>query len=238
MDREDDPGLARVALMARVVIFGTGRGADTAYRYLSRDTGHDICAFTVDARFVSDRTFHGRPVVPYEELLHRFPPGDAHLFVPLGFQQMNRLRAARYLDGKAKGYTFISYVSSRVSSLEPPQVGENCLVLPGQVFDLDVTIGNNVTLWSGNHIGDRSVIEDHAWLSSDVTLAGDVRIGEGAFLGVNCSVSNGVTIGARTFVGAQALVDRDTPPDSVWLAPAGRSVPVPSEKFLAMLRLT
>ncbi len=31
--------------MAKVVIFGCGKGADTAFRYLSLDSEHEICAF-------------------------------------------------------------------------------------------------------------------------------------------------------------------------------------------------
>src|SRR5258705_7458732 len=100
------------------------------------------------------------------------------MFVPLGFQQMNRLRASKYLDAKAKGYRFVSYVNSRHYSLEGLTVGENCLILDNQIFNLDVSIGDNVTLWSGNHIGDRTVIGSHVWISSHVTLSGDVRVGD------------------------------------------------------------
>lgn len=224
--------------MARVVIFGQGRGADTAFRYLSRDSPHELCAFAVDAAFITTRTFHDLPVVEYETLTTAYPPDVYHLFVPLGFQRMNRLRAERYLDAKARGYRFISYVSSRLSSLEEPRIGENCFILDGQLLNLDVSIGNNVTMWSGNHVGDRTVIGDHAWIASHVSLAGDVTVGDGCFIGVNASVSNGVRLGAHTFVGAQTIIDKDTAADSVYVSQPARPVPVASEKFLAMLRLT
>jgi len=224
--------------MARVVIFGCGTGADTAYRYIARDTAHEVCAFTVDAAFMTSPTFHGLPVVDYETLTARFPPDTYEMFVALGFQGMNGLRAAKYLDAKRRGYRFISYVHSGHAWLEPVAIGENCLILDGQLVNLDVRIGNNVTLWSGNHVGDRTVIGDHVWISSHVTLAGDVRIGDGCFLGVNACVSNRVTLGARTFVGANVLIAKDTPEDSVFVAPAARQLPMRSDKFLAMVDLT
>jgi sugar O-acyltransferase (sialic acid O-acetyltransferase NeuD family) len=224
--------------MARVVIFGTGRGAETAFRYLKRDSPHEICAFAIDAAYIKDPTFQGLPVVEYESVTSRFPPDAFHMFVPLGFQQMNRLRAQRYLDAKARGYRFISYVSSRLSTVEEPRIGENCLILDGQFINLDVSIGNNVTMWSGNHVGDRTVIGDHTWISSHVSIAGDVVVGDGCFLGVNSSVSNGVRLGDHTFVGAQTLIDKDTAADSVYIAPSAKQVPISSEKFLAMLRVT
>lgn len=224
--------------MARVVIFGSGRGADTAFRYLTHDSAHEICAFAVDAAFITERTFHGLPVVEYETVTSTFPPDAFHMFVALGFQGMNRVRADRYLDAKARGYRFISYVSSRLSAIEAPRIGENCFILDNQCINLDVTIGNNVTMWSGNHVGDRTAIGDHVWMSSHVSLAGDVVVGEGCFLGVNSSVSNAVRLGAHTFVGAQTLIDKDTPPDSVYIAQSAKQVPISSEKFLAMLRVT
>jgi sugar O-acyltransferase (sialic acid O-acetyltransferase NeuD family) len=220
---------------AKVVVFGTGVGADTAFRYLTLDSPHQICGFAVDAAFVRERTFHGLPVVDYEAVTTAFPPADYAMFVPLGFQRMNRLRAAKYLDAKARGYRFISYVNSRHYALEGARVGENCFVLDSQIFNLDVVIGNNVTIWSGNHFGDRTVVGDHAWISSHVTMSGDVAVGEYCFLGVNACVSNRVTLGAGTFVGANVLISKDTAENSVHVAAPAKAVGMPSEKFLGLL---
>ncbi len=137
------------------------------------------------------------------------------MFVPLGFQRMNALRAEKYLDAKAKGYRFVSYVSSHLYALEDLAVGENCFILDSQIVNLDVKIGNNVTIWSGNHLGDRTVVGDHVWISSHVSVAGDVTIGDSCFLGVSSCVSNGVTLGARTFVGANVLIAQSTQPERV-----------------------
>ena len=40
-----------------------------------------------------------------------------------------------------------------------------------------------MTLWSGNHIGHHSVIEDNVFVSSHVVISGGVTIGDGCFLG-------------------------------------------------------
>lgn len=223
--------------MAKVIIFGCGMGADTAFRYLSRDTQHGICGFTVDAPFLTRETLHGLPVVDYASVTERFSPDEYHMFIPLGFQRMNRLRAQKYLDAKGKGYRFISYVHSEAYSLEPPMIGENCFILDHQIFNLDVRIGNNVTIWSGSHIGDRTIVGDHVWISSHVTISGDVTIGDRSFLGVNSSVSNHVRLGSGTFVGAQTLVSKDTEDGAVLVAPGATVVLLDSEKFLSMLHI-
>ena len=68
--------------MARVVIFGQGRGADTAFRYLTQDSPHEICAFAVDTAYITNPTFHGLPVVAYETVTATHPPDAYHMFVP------------------------------------------------------------------------------------------------------------------------------------------------------------
>jgi sugar O-acyltransferase (sialic acid O-acetyltransferase NeuD family) len=222
----------------RVVIFGTGIGAVTAFRYLSQDSDWQIVGFTVESAFQDVTTLRGLPVVPFESVLEHFPPDTCRMFVPLGFQRMNRLREEKYQACLSLGYRCISYLNSRHYSLEGVPLGDNCFILDSQVFNLDVTIGNNVTMWSGNHIGDRTVIRDHVWISSHVTLAGDVTVGEGCFIGTNASISNHVRLGARTFVGTGAVVTQDTAEGSVHLAGPSREIKLDSERFLSLLKIT
>ena len=82
-----------------------------------------------------------------------------------------------------------------------------------------MTIGSDVTLWSGNHVGHDSVIEDHCFVSSHVVISGHVRIGSHSFLGVNSTLRNGITLGASTLVGAGAVIMKDTVERGVYMAP-------------------
>src|SRR5258708_32571241 len=176
--------------MTRLIIFGIGRGADVATRYFQSDSPHDIVAYTVDDAYADRKEFMGRPVIPFSRVETEAPPAECGMFVPLGFQAMNALRAEKYAAAKAKGYALESYVSSRIMAWERPKFGENCFILDGNVFDFDVTVGNDVVLWSANHVGDLSVIEDHAWISSHAVLAGEVTVGSYSFLAHNPTVSN------------------------------------------------
>jgi len=218
--------------MADVVIFGTGRGANVATRYLRSDSDHRIAGYTVDDEYVRQDSYFDLPVVPWSKVTERFSPSRFKLFVPMGYQRMNASRAEKYVRGKEAGYGFISYVSSKISSMEPLVFGENCLILEENVFNVDVEVGNNVVLWSANHIGDLSVIHDHAWLSSHVVLAGEVEIGSYAFLGVNATVANHVRIGERAYIGANALITKDTDADGVYAVQATRKSFSDSRRFL------
>lgn len=203
--------------MSRIILFGLGRGADVAYRFFKRDTSHEICGFAVDEKYRDRDSFHDLPVVPFETVEQHFPPGEFQMFVLLGYQEMNGLRARKYQEAKKKGYALASYVCSDIFQAEKLAIGENCFILDNQSISLDVKIGNNVVMWSSNHIGDLSHIGDHAWVSSHVTVAAEVNIGERAFLGLGATISNRVTLAPGTFVGAATLVTADTAENSVKL---------------------
>lgn len=222
--------------MAKVVLFGTGRGADVAYRFLSRDSGHEVCAFAPDRKYFDRATFHGLPVVPFEEVERHYPPDEYLMFILLGYQDMNGLRATKYSEAKRKGYRLATYVSSDIFRVEDIQVGENCFILDNQSISLDVKIGNNVVMWSSNHIGDLSIVEDHAWLASHVTIAADVVVGEGSFLGIGATISNGARLGRKTFVGAHALITSNTPEGSVYVATESQRLDFTSGDFMRVMR--
>lgn len=224
--------------MAKVILFGTGRGADIAYRYLSADTDHQVVAFTVDEAYMQRRLFHGLEVVPFESVDRMLPPSDHRMLVLLGFEGMNRLRQDKYLAAKAKGYGCISYVSSTVTSLEPLAIGENCFILEQQIFNLDAQIGDNVVMWSGNHLGDSVRVMDHCWLSSRVSIAGYSTIEPRSVLGVGATVSHNVTVRRASFVGANAHIATDTEAGGVYILPSTPKAPLDSDRFLACMRGT
>jgi acetyltransferase-like isoleucine patch superfamily enzyme len=220
--------------MSQIVLFGVGRGADVAHRFLTNDSPHEIVGFTADAPYMTASTFKGLPVCAFEDVERVYPPETVRMLILLGYQDMNGLRARKFAAAKAKGYTLESYICSDIFRVEPIRTGENCFILDNQSISLDVEIGNNVVMWSSNHIGDLAVVEDNAWISSHVTLAASARVGRGAFLGVGATVANAVNVGAGSFVGAHTLVTADTQAASVHLFPDQR-VDVPSRQFMRIL---
>jgi sugar O-acyltransferase (sialic acid O-acetyltransferase NeuD family) len=222
--------------MSKVVLFGTGRGADVAYRFLTRDSEHQICGFALDRRHLDHRErFHDLPVVAFEDVERSFPPDKYKMFVVLGYQRMNALRANKYLEAKQKGYSFISYANSGFYRAEELNIGENCFILDNQSISLDVKIGNNVVMWSSNHIGDLTVIDDHVWLASHVTIAAEVVVRPYCFLGIGATVGNKVVLAEKTFVGANALVVSDTAENSVCLAGDTGGADFDSATFLRVM---
>jgi sugar O-acyltransferase (sialic acid O-acetyltransferase NeuD family) len=203
--------------MARVIIFGLLDNASLAHCYLRNDSEHDVVAFTVSRTYMpSPPVFEARPVVPFEELERYYPPEEFSCFAPMSPRKMNRLREGIYRQGKQRGYRFISYVSSRATVWAGTPIGENCFILEDNTIQPFTRIGNNVVLWSGNHIGHHSTIADHVMLTSHVVLSGHCTVEPYCFLGVNATIRDRLRLGEGTLVAMGACISRDTEPWSVY----------------------
>jgi len=217
--------------MADLVIFGAGDIARLAHHYFSRDTEHSVCAFTVDSEYRTADRFVDLPLVDFENVVRDYPPDRYQMFVALSYTEMNHVRARKYLAAKALGYRLISYVSSKCTWLTDHPVGDNCFILEDNTIQPFVRIGSDVTLWSGNHIGHDSVVEDHCFIASHVVVSGHVRVGPYCFIGVNATIRNSITLAPETMVGAGAIVMKNTTDKSVYVAARTEPFPKTSDKI-------
>jgi sugar O-acyltransferase (sialic acid O-acetyltransferase NeuD family) len=215
----------------KLIIFGAGDIAQLAHYYFTADSDYEVAAFTVDAGFAREERFAGLPVVAFEEVVSQYPPDRFDFFVALSYSKLNAVRKEKYLAAKSSGYRIASYVSSRATILNQGRIGENCFILEDNTIQPFVTIGNDVTLWSGNHIGHHSVIGDHTFIASHAVISGGVSIGEQCFIGVNATVRDHVRIGDRCVLGAGALLLADAEPEGVYIGTATERSRVPSTRL-------
>jgi sugar O-acyltransferase (sialic acid O-acetyltransferase NeuD family) len=203
--------------MARVVIFGAGDIGRLARVYFTRDSEHEVAAFAVDPGFRRVDELLGLPVLDFDDACRRFPPDGHSMFIALSYGHMNQDRAGKCDMARQRGYNLVSYVSSRCTLLTDEPVGDNCFILEDNTIQPFVKIGRNVTMWSGNHIGHDSVIEDHCFITSHVVVSGHVRVGAYSFIGVNATLRNSISLAPRTLVGAGAVIMKDTIEKGVYL---------------------
>ena len=217
--------------MARVVVFGTGQIAEVAWFYLTHDSPHEVVAFTVDRAYMAAPTFRGLPIVPFDEVERAYPPNTHQMFVSISYQQINRLRETKYNEARAKGFSLLTYVSSRATLWPGALIGDNCFIFEDNTIQPFTRIGNNVVMWSGNHLGHHSTIEDHVFVSSHVVISGGVTIGARSFLGVNASIRDNITLGAATVVGMGAMVVKSTEPGDVVVGTPARRLDKRSDQL-------
>jgi sugar O-acyltransferase (sialic acid O-acetyltransferase NeuD family) len=208
-----------------LVIVGAGEFAMIANEYFSYDSDFDVQAFCVESAYIKEPKLEGRPVTAYEDIEARFPACDFHVFVAIPASQLNRLRRRFYEDLKGKGYQFATYISSRAFVWRNAKIGENTFIFENNVIQPYVTIGDNCILWSGNHVGHRTVIHNHVFIASHSVISGYCDIGESCFVGVNTTFNDGVKVGESAVIGSGSLIARDVEAGKVYVSTPARVVP-------------
>ena len=202
--------------MAKIIIFGIQDFAELAHYYLENDSDHEVVAFCVNKQYLPEnRLFHKLPIVAFEDVVKEYSPTEFKFFAPMSPQRMNRLREEVYHSIKAKGYELISYIS-RKATMFNNSIGDNCFILENNTIQPFTTIGNNVVLWSGNHIGHHCTIKDHIMFTSHVVLSGHCIVENYCTLGVNATIRDGLTIAEGTFVAMAASIIKNTEPWSLY----------------------
>ena len=202
--------------MKKVIIFGIGAFAEVAHYYLTHDSDYEVVAFTINQKYLDQQTFCDLPVIPFEKIETLYPPNEFSLFIAIGYTNMNKSRAKIFDECKKKGYSMISYVNSKATVCDDLTIVENCFILENNVIQPFVTIGNDVILWSGNHIGHHAIISDHCFISSHVVISGFVKIGSRCFLGVNSTIRDEITIADDCLIGANVYIKNNTNPKEIY----------------------
>lgn len=220
--------------MSKVIIFGIKDYAELAHYYLQNDSEHEVIAFTVNESYLpAEKTFKGLPIVAYEFIEIHYPPDEFLMFAPMAPKRMNNERELVYNNIIAKGYSMVSYISSKATVLNDRNIGNNCFILENNTVQPFTFIGNNVVLWSGNHIGHHGIIEDHVTFTSHVVMSGHCKIGENCFLGVNATLRDGINLAKGTLVGMAAAVTKNTEEWGVYIGnPAKKLEGKKSTSFL------
>lgn len=212
----------------KVIIFGILDTAELAYYYLTNDSDYEVVAFTVNKEYLTKDTFYNLPVVPFEDLELFYSPSEYLFFAPMTGIKMNNVRKNIYEQGKKKGFKYISYVSSK-ATVCGNKIGENCFILEDNTLQPFTSIGNNVVMWSGNHIGHHGKIEDHVFFTSQVVLSGHCHVKERAWFGVNSTIRDGITIGEGSLIAMGSLINKNTDSNGFYMG-----VPAKKQEKLAL----
>jgi sugar O-acyltransferase (sialic acid O-acetyltransferase NeuD family) len=199
----------------KLILLGDSAFAEVAFEYFTHDSPYEVVAFAVERAYLTRPELFGRPVVALEDLAARYAPDDHSFYAAVVYTQLNRLRTRLYSAAKSMGYRAASYLSPRAFVWRNVKLGEHCFVFENNVIQPFVTLGDDVVLWSGNHIGHHSKIGNHCFISSHVVVSGFCDVGENCFFGVNATLGNNVTVGDDCLIGAGAVVTKSVPADRI-----------------------
>jgi sugar O-acyltransferase (sialic acid O-acetyltransferase NeuD family) len=220
--------------MKPIILFGTGKIAEVLLYFFTHHSDRQVVACSADRGYLPSPEWHGIPVIPFDEIARSHPPETHDMFVALGYQDMNDLRARKCAEARQLGYALVSYVHPDSGMPVDCEHGDNCFIMNQTHIHPRVRLGNNVFVWSGAMIGHHSTIGDNCWLTSCANVSGVVTMGKNCFLAVNATVGHGIAIGDDCFIGANALVTKAAQPGAAYLAESTKPFRLNSRQFLRM----
>lgn len=213
-----------------LIIYGNGHMARMFYHFASTD--FRVSAFTVDKNLITDCSYCGVPILPFETIEQYCATESHQMITAVGFVGMNDIRAERYRAAKDKGYRFANYIHPSVTKHPDLILGENNVILDHVSLHPGVRLGTSNFLCSNISIGHGCSIENNCWINSGVAIAGETIIQSNCFLGPNATIGDNIVIAERCYVGANTLVTRSTQANEVYVSAQGERFPLPSDQFL------
>ena len=217
--------------MKKVIIFGTGNLAKLIQKYLTRDSPHEIVAFTSHQEFIKEKNIDGLPVIPFEKIEDKFPIDKFTMFIAIGYSELNKKREKIFNEAKNKGYELLSYVHPSTKLWDDFKMGENCFIFENNVIQPSVKLGDNVIIWSNNVISHHCEIKDHNFIISHVAIAGNVTIEPYCFVGMNATIRNSLTIAKECVIGAGAVILEDTKEGEVYVSYSTKKLSIKSNEL-------
>lgn len=196
----------RRVLLMRIVIIGSGGHAQVCADILlsMREAGTEVEPLGYLSRTDHGSRFLGLPVLGDESALEAVAP-DAVL-VAIG-DNRTRMEVAARLE--SAGWTFATAIHPSAVLGREVVIEPGCMVCAGVVVNPGSRIGAHTILNTGCSVDHHGAVGACSHIAPGSRLAGNVTLGEGAFLGIGSSVVQGASIGAWTTVGAGAAVIGD-----------------------------
>ncbi|NOZ70958.1 MAG: acetyltransferase [Chloroflexi bacterium] len=194
----------------RVVLVGAGGHAQVVADILlrMREAGIDLTpiGYVDDDPALGNHMRLGLPVLGKIADLSRIEH-DA-IIVAIG---KNDTRRRLFLAFQAQGERFVTACHPRAVIAPDVKVGPGSMICAGAIVNTGSIIGANVILNTGSTVDHHNIIADHVHIAPGVHLGGEVRVGEGALLGIGTTVMPRHQVGQWSTVGAGALVHSDLP---------------------------
>lgn len=146
------------------------------------------------------------------------------LLVCVGPSQSRRNVVRRLRKFGIEEERFTTYVARSARIGRTSDIGPGSILLDNVVITADAKCGGHVVIMPNCTVTHDDVLEDFVTLAAGVSLGGSVRVGEAAYIGMNASVRQGLTIGSDSTVGMGAAVLRDVPAETTWAGVPARQI--------------
>jgi len=208
--------------MREIVIVGAG-GLGREVAWLIEDINRQGGAWTLLGFVDDDATTHGRVINSYLVRGGVDWLKDKQLNVVLAIgNPLARKAVLEKLEGSLNTYPVLVHPTSVIAP--SANLGAGVVICAGSIVNVDTKLCQHALLNPACTIGHDAVIEECCVLMPGVNLSGHVRLEPCVSVGTGAAIIQGITVGARTVIGAGAVVVRDLPPDCTAVGAPARPI--------------
>lgn len=198
--------------MNDIYIYGIGKQAQLCRYYIEKFQKRNVNGFIIDLKLY-DNTFDGLPLLKIEDFLTEHNPSNTEIFVAIGAIALNSIRKYYFDFFASKGFTFINCIDPKIEIPLNSTVGLNTYIVESSSIHPFVKIGSNFSS-TNSIIAHHCVIEDNVTIIGS-KLAGNVKVQESVFIGGNCFVEQGITIGKCSIINSGSIISSNIAPYTV-----------------------
>lgn len=198
--------------MKSVVIIGAGGCArdvlDVIDDINAEKPCYDVLGYVVDAQYGAPGTLvNNKPILGGFDWLAKY---SDKVLVTCGVGPSHH-RYHLVQRAQAIGCQFFSIIHPMARVTRWVQLGEGVIITAGCILTNQIRIGNHVHLNLHCTIAHDVIAEDFVTLAPGVHVSGNVRLGEGCYVGTGANLIEKLQIGRWSIIGAGSTVVKDVP---------------------------
>jgi sugar O-acyltransferase (sialic acid O-acetyltransferase NeuD family) len=193
----------------------------------SAPDGIRIVALLDDDPATHGGTVGGLPVLGGLERIAELP--RTGIVVCAGSGRARRGLVARLAEFGVTHERYATVLGAGVRIPSGCHVGAGSIILPGAVLTADVNVGRHVVVMPNATLTHDDRVDDFATICAGVSLGGAVHVREAAYLGMNASVRQHLTVGAGATLGLGATLLEALPDGETWAGVPARALRVREE---------
>jgi sugar O-acyltransferase (sialic acid O-acetyltransferase NeuD family) len=206
-----------------LVIIGAGGHGKVVLDILQVAAEHRIVGFLDADPALAGLEINGVPVLgPINQISRLRQQKIRGAIVAIGD---NRVRVSYAVLLAEHGLELITAIHPAAVIAKSAVIGHNVVVAAGAVVAASANVADSAILNTSCVVDHECELEAGVHICPGALLAGRVRVGAGAFVGLGAKILPCLSIGAGAIVGAGAVVLKDVPPASTAVGVPARILP-------------
>ncbi len=213
----------------QVLIVGAGGHGKVVLDIFRAAKEHKPVGFIDSDPSLKEKRVGGLPVFGSSNMLRKLRQQKiGHAIVAIGENRTRRRYMALLAENDFELVNAI-HPFSAVSSIA--SLGKNVVIAAGAVIGPESQIADGVIVNTAASVDHECIVEEGVHLCPGSRLAGRVRVGSNAFVGLGASVIQCLSIGESAIVGAGAAVIADVPPFATVVGVPARVIKIGSAEL-------